>query len=875
MSSDSTSFTPSPPVPSAHVTPEPCIRNPRIHRQSGIPSITRTSKGTPNPNPGGGTGNLQQSGQSTPKSVTFGGPGKTHSIKSKVLGRQKMPKIHHELDLWDQGTPVRDGLTSTSASRRRYTSMPSDLQAQIDIDNDCIARGLASSSPPLVDFTHFEDMYRGPRIGAFEGLVPYRNRSKTRNGLRSSSGGEKSSLTDKPRPVTMDGRSTASLSVPGTSTLPASARKPDPRLIIASLRDILGTSYRVEDYLNSFELLAAHQLDQLDFEERDAFHASLLEKGKIHVKTHDGPLTVLGEPIRKASIYSSTYVVLGGREHCLPIIVVNCIEELYRTGIYQPHLFRSLPNRARLFELIGIFNSEVPLPGSTIRSRQSNSHPITSVGFGINTSLHLESTPDICALLTTYLSSLPEPILPSFMFRAIWDWCELDDDDNDNHEGNVKLASDPKPTSAFGRRHGLPSTVPLARTYTSPTESTHILVAQLLLQLLPSPNFSLIIYLLAFFSQVALVKEENGVGVEDLSRMFGGRIFGGGSVATSTLQSIGESKSAEDVFNTTQTRREGEAMMSWFLRRWGPISEGLFDVVDDAKMGLFKRTMARKDSLGHDILTSWLTDTGRPGGNSSQSGASDKNAVRGGWVSDAEEIQRRKGLNKCFPSTQEPFQDIPQIRLENPQDQSTPKSKAATVWVNEKSSRDENVDEELDIINDYVMLNSGTNPVATTSSLNYSEDATIDIARVLPSSGLQSGPATSPDERLMDISLPAFFNETYPTSPNPCEEPTMVHVPQTRKPGLCSVAVQTGSIPNGSPSILSSEANQISDRNVSGSRGGRDQSSLEIIITALQKQLKNRSDTLEEVQKEMEVCKKELDLRARRIAELERSMTGC
>lgn len=41
---------------------------------------------------------------------------------------------------------------------------------------------------------------------------------------------------------------------------------------------------------------------------------------------------VFGKPIQKASIYSSTVVALGGREHELLIVVVNCIEELYRIG---------------------------------------------------------------------------------------------------------------------------------------------------------------------------------------------------------------------------------------------------------------------------------------------------------------------------------------------------------------------------------------------------------------------------------------------------------------------------------------------------------------------------------------------------------------
>jgi hypothetical protein len=96
------------------------------------------------------------------------------------------------------------------------------------------------------------------------------------------------------------------------------------------------------------------------------------------------------------------------------------------------------------------------------------------------------------------------------------------------------------------------------------TEANHLHIAHLLLHLLPSPNFSLLIYLLAFFSQVALVREENGVGVDDLSRMFGGRIFGGAtsSLSSSTSRNAASGSMDDPIFNTTQTRREGEAMMA-------------------------------------------------------------------------------------------------------------------------------------------------------------------------------------------------------------------------------------------------------------------------------------------------------------------------
>ena len=59
--------------------------------------------------------------------------------------------------------------------------LSSAIQAQMDIDADRIARGLVS--PPIVDFTRFDDQYRGPRsYGNFEGLM-----TKTKQTNRCSS----------------------------------------------------------------------------------------------------------------------------------------------------------------------------------------------------------------------------------------------------------------------------------------------------------------------------------------------------------------------------------------------------------------------------------------------------------------------------------------------------------------------------------------------------------------------------------------------------------------------------------------------------------------------------------------------------------------
>ncbi|EDR07799.1 uncharacterized protein LACBIDRAFT_297965 [Laccaria bicolor S238N-H82] len=121
----------------------------------------------------------------------------------------------------------------------------------------------------------------------------------------------------------------------------------------------------------------------------------------------------------------------------------------------------------------GIFDSQRQPASDTPRYRTpSGELPNPPVGFGADTSLHLESTPDICALLSTYLASLPEPILLPTLFHALWDWC-----------GVAEETNDPEGPHRFSNC--------LIATHTHEKESTRIKTAQLLLHHLPSPNFSL------------------------------------------------------------------------------------------------------------------------------------------------------------------------------------------------------------------------------------------------------------------------------------------------------------------------------------------------------------------------------------------------
>ncbi|PPQ71663.1 hypothetical protein CVT26_010582 [Gymnopilus dilepis] len=783
----------------------------------------------------------------------------------------------------------------TPASRRRFVSMPQALPSEgptrVDIDSDRLSRAMAS--PPLVDFTQFEDTYRGPRTGNFEGLMA--STSRSRSGMRSSSSGIRlPSRAREPSPATASADTNSA--EPGAS-LASVHRKPDPRLILEALRDVLGSAQTVEDRLDALEHRNAHQLDQQAFGERQRAKTLLLEVGKVDVQDRQGPLVVLGEPLRKSWVYSSTTHALGGRNHELPVLVVHCVEELYRTGIFQPNLFRTLPNRFRLLELINIFDFEQQLPGSVIRSRQRpvgrDVHP--RAGFGFNTSLHLESTPDICALLTTYLSSLPEPLLPPYLFHVIWDWCDIAHDDEDMS----------KQRETFGARL---SPIPMARTYTNPRESSHILIAQLLLHLLPSPNFSLLVYLLAFFSQVALVKEENGVGVQDLGRMFGARLFGSGVDNASPSpadKGKGKAKANDgDPATSSTSPHKGEKMMCWFLRRWTPIFEGLFDVVEEAQMGVFRPPVMRKDSLGKDVLKAWRAQVGGDDGSDDEDDVEDQREEQreGDGVQDVSFTVVSPPKAASTPMSVRPQSSgssaptpIPRIRIQAspPQSHSTPKHVQPAKGRPPVRSMERKDFLGADKVDDFgicflviillsapdafclvlVNLNSDIEPVIDVPASDEHgdhPDETLDLAamqaRALSSSTYPGSPQQAGDASSnCYVSLPALSaDETLPSTvtqtPEDLTPPSERNV-KTREysdRGVQAVSRIPGSVPFDATAFAEGRAVTTPSSEQSLRKALQ-------IIADLEKQLKDRTECLTDSLKDLARCKLELEACRRQV----------
>lgn len=219
----------------------------------------------------------------------------------------------------------------------------------------------------------------------------------------------------------------------------------------------------------------------------------------------------------------------------------------FSTGIYQPGLFRILPNRDCHISLVSSFDSR-----STV--------------YGVSTSLANVPTPDICALLATFLTQLPEAIVDKAIFPALWAWCvkptvereneerernEREDEDYQMRMKEKYTRLEAKEAWTRARRDSLKQLQVIERDdETIDSERTQVSITAVLLRLLPPANYSLLVYLLAFFTQVPLCPE-NGMRFDDIGNMFGHKMLGGPSVSVAIRMAI------------------------WLLTRWPVISEAL------------------------------------------------------------------------------------------------------------------------------------------------------------------------------------------------------------------------------------------------------------------------------------------------------------
>ncbi|OCH85917.1 hypothetical protein OBBRIDRAFT_838570 [Obba rivulosa] len=323
---------------------------------------------------------------------------------------------------------------------------------------------------------------------------------------------------------------------------PPSFLAPDATGVLRSLVKVLrAEGKQIRDYIEIEDMLEAKEREARERENR------LME-----TKIPPEEFRVFGAPLKDAVFYTSTPTVLGGYQHELPNVVFTCIEELYRTGIYQPGLFRILPTRGRLAALMDAFDA---------RQRPLLRH---------------EAMPDICAVLMMYFDRLPEPLLSRALFNALWNWCVKPTNMREDERRAAALAREEAAFDRHAHAHALPNPLTAKhrwrkRAVSEPApppepakempqqereedvvklERGQIAAAQLVLRLLQPEAFSLLLYLCAFFTQIPLCPD-NGLAFEDIARLFAGNLLGGPSKSAATT------------------------MMVWLLSRWDRIADGL------------------------------------------------------------------------------------------------------------------------------------------------------------------------------------------------------------------------------------------------------------------------------------------------------------
>ncbi|KAI0628462.1 hypothetical protein C8Q77DRAFT_1220911 [Trametes polyzona] len=322
-----------------------------------------------------------------------------------------------------------------------------------------------------------------------------------------------------------------------------------PRGVLRSLRDALDLEgMRLEDCLD------VHAV----FERWDAQSERGLargEAGQPHQRT-------FGAPVGVAVRHASMSTVLGGYQHHVPWVVYACVEELNRTGIYQPGLFRAVPNRTRLARLVEAFDLSSPV--HTPSPDDMECPKMRPTPSSTRASLRKESMADICALLKTYLDMLPEPLLDSNLSSALYELCVQPhaDNDADESEGDrgffASRARSAPPTTSFSGYPDVPMTPSEHRSAQLSLEEPFVVLAQHILRLAPPSHLAVLAYLLGFFTQLPLCPD-NGIDFTDVARMFGRVLLG---------------RPSNTPADSTSTRE----CVLWLLERWARISDGLFDI---------------------------------------------------------------------------------------------------------------------------------------------------------------------------------------------------------------------------------------------------------------------------------------------------------
>ncbi|BGP12482.1 Type II inositol 1,4,5-trisphosphate 5-phosphatase [Rhodosporidiobolus nylandii] len=228
--------------------------------------------------------------------------------------------------------------------------------------------------------------------------------------------------------------------------------------------------------------------------------------------------TVFGTPLAHVAEYGFVTSMIAGQRHDLPGVCFSTVEEIYRRS-KVPGLMQLHGEPGRIAKLVQIYD--------------------TPPDYGEHHDLSIESIHNVTSLLKRYLRDLPEPVLDQRLWRLYIAAC-------------------------------IDSKNPL---------KSRIACAQIILRLLPTPNFSLLVYLVAFLSQMPLFPE-NRLTLVAVSGMFGSSIMAPRPKMEQSKPGKGEmviTGPTESFEAIGETIKKGQEALLWLLKHWCAVADGLLE----------------------------------------------------------------------------------------------------------------------------------------------------------------------------------------------------------------------------------------------------------------------------------------------------------
>ncbi|KNZ53116.1 uncharacterized protein VP01_333g12 [Puccinia sorghi] len=209
---------------------------------------------------------------------------------------------------------------------------------------------------------------------------------------------------------------------------------------------------------------------------------------------------VFGRPLEESDPFSCV-TVIGDHKHLIPIVIFALVEEIYARGMETPGFMRIAGKVERVDALAESFDLAPLHPGAI--------------------DLGSEDIHVLCSLFKRYLRALPEPLMSRELFHILWSFCVRER--KSAKAGHAKNA---------------------------------IAAAQCLLRLMPARPFSLLIYVVAFLSQIPLFPQCQ-FSSTGIAKIFGPALFG-----------------SRTQRNPTSDERAIQALQ-WVLDNWNALTDGL------------------------------------------------------------------------------------------------------------------------------------------------------------------------------------------------------------------------------------------------------------------------------------------------------------